>query len=51
MEKNQTVSLIIPIYNKEKYLKRCLDSVVNQTYRELEILLEDDGSTAASRSI
>lgn len=39
-----TISVIIPVYNVEPYLRQCLDSVVNQTYRNLEILLIDDGS-------
>ena len=38
------ISVIIPIYNVERYLRQCLDSVINQTYRNLEILLIDDGS-------
>src|SRR5699024_3764138 len=39
-----TISIIIPIYGVEKYIDRCVNSVVNQTYRNLEIILVDDGS-------
>lgn len=45
------ISVIIPVYNVEHYLKRCLDSVVRQSYQNLEIILIDDGSTDSSGMI
>ena len=45
------ISVIIPIYNAEKYLPRCLDSIINQTYSNLEIILINDGSSDASGNI
>ncbi|WP_242449195.1 glycosyltransferase family 2 protein, partial [Campylobacter hepaticus] len=41
----KTVGVVIPVYNVEKYLKECLDSVINQTYKNLQIVLVNDGST------
>ena len=38
------ISVIVPVYKVELYLRKCLDSIVNQTYRNLEIILVDDGS-------
>lgn len=45
------ISVIVPIYNSDKYLEQCIDSLVNQTYRDLEIILVDDGSIDGSSMI
>lgn len=51
MKNKQLVSLIIPIYNVENYLKECLESVINQSYQDLDIVLIDDGSSDGSLNI
>lgn len=52
MEKrNPLVSVVIPVYNVEQYLRACLDSVVNQTYSFMRIIIIDDGSTDSSGTI
>ena len=49
--KEPKVSVIVPVYNTEPYLRQCLDSIANQTLREIEILCVDDGSTDGSKEI
>jgi len=51
MKNNPKVSIIIPVYNVEKYLRQCLDSVVNQTMWDIQIICVNDGSTDNSRNI
>lgn len=45
------LSIIVPIYNAEKYIRRCIESLVDQTYGNIEVILIDDGSTDNSRAI
>ena len=49
--RNELISIIVPIYNVEKYLRQCLDSIMNQTYRNFECLLINDGSSDNSEDI
>lgn len=44
MQESPKISVIVPVYNVEKYLNKCVSSLVNQTYKKLEIILVDDGS-------
>ena len=46
-----TVSILVAVYNTEKYLRECLDSLINQTYTDLQIICIDDASTDGSLAI
>lgn len=50
-EKHPLVSVIVPVYNVEDYLEECIDSIMNQVYKNIEIILIDDGSTDRSGSL
>ena len=45
---NQLISVIVPVYNVEEYLKQCLDSILEQTFSNYEVILVNDGSTDSS---
>ena len=45
------ISVIVPVYNTESYLKKCIENIINQTFRNIEIILVDDGSTDTSAEI
>ena len=49
--KQPLISVIMPIYNAEKYLKKAIDSILNQTYKNLEIIIVNDGSNDDTESI
>ena len=45
------ISVIVPVYNTEKFISECIDSVINQKYKNWELILVDDGSTDSSGKI
>ena len=45
------ISVIVPVYNAEEYLEECLESIKNQTYTNIEVILVNDGSTDGSKEI
>ena len=51
MNSSHKISVIVPVYNKKEYLGQCIDSIISQTYQNMEILLVDDGSTDGSGEI
>lgn len=51
MHENDLISIIVPVYNTQDYLDKCLTSIINQTYKNIEIIIIDDGSTDNSKEI
>ncbi len=51
MYESELISVIVPVYNVEQYLEKCISSIIDQTYRNLEIILVDDGSTDQSGAL
>lgn len=51
MSNELKVSIIVPVYNVEKYLEQCLDSLIHQTLKEIEIICVNDGATDSSAEI
>ena len=51
LEKGDLVSIVIPAYNTEKYIKRCIDSILNQSFKYIKIIIINDNSTDRSSSI
>ena len=47
----ELISIIVPVYNVEKYIERCLNSILNQTYKKIEVIVVNDGSTDTSGEI
>ena len=48
MHNNPLFSVIVPVWNVEKYIKKCIDSILDQTFKDFELILIDDGSTDSS---
>ena len=51
MRRDPKISIIVPVYNIENYVKRCIESIIGQTYNNVEIILVDDGSTDNSGTL
>ena len=51
MKTNETIDVLIPVYNAEKYIEKCLNSILNQTYKNLRVVIADDGSTDKTAKI
>ena len=49
--KKLKISVVVPVFNSEKYLEKCIDSIINQTYKNIEIILINDGSSDKSEEI